>query len=233
MAGHAIFDTSVTLDTLASDRHSVKAILTALTNNQEIEVIITMAGVRQFNEEQALSDALEVFWRKGYGATSMPELAEATGVLRGSLYNAYGGKEGLFLAVFARYQKGFLAAACETLKPADTREALKGFFTFAIASMKSGEAARGCLSTKTAVDENASAEPIRQALRAMVQGLEQLLADRLEQATEPLAMPAAEAARLLVTLTRGIVVIERLFPETERLQATADGLIDLIVRSPL
>ncbi len=188
-----------------------------------------MVGIRQFNEDQALDSALELFWRKGYGATSMPELAQATGVLRGSLYNAYGGKEGLFLAVFARYQQGFLAAACETLKPADTREALKAFFSFAIASMKSGEAARGCLSTKTAVDENAAAEPIREALRGMVDGLENLLAERLNQASEPLALPAAEAARLLVTLTRGTVVIERLYPETERLQNTADALIDLIV----
>jgi AcrR family transcriptional regulator len=188
-----------------------------------------MVGIRQFNEEHTLERALEVFWRNGYGATSMPELAEATGVQRGSLYNAYGDKQGLFLAVFARYQKGFLAAAGETLAPADTRTALKAFFTFAIASMKSGEAARGCLSTKTTVDENASAEPIREVLRGMVDGLEGLLAERLREAPEPLALPIADAARLLVTLTRGIVVIERLYPETERLQATADALIDLIV----
>ncbi|GLK90845.1 TetR/AcrR family transcriptional regulator [Pseudomonas turukhanskensis] len=188
-----------------------------------------MVGIRQFNEEHTLERALEVFWRNGYGATSMPELAEATGVQRGSLYNAYGDKQGLFLAVFARYQKGFLAAASETLAPADTRSALKAFFTFAIASMKSGEAARGCLSTKTTVDENASAEPIREVLRGMVDGLESLLAERLRRASEPLALPVADAARLLVTLTRGIVVIERLYPETDRLQATADALIELIV----
>lgn len=204
--------------------------MTTLSNKVEISA---MVGIRQFNEEQTLERALEVFWRKGYGATSMPELAEATGVLRGSLYNAYGDKQGLFLAVFARYQQGFLAAACETLKPADTRTALKAFFSFAIASMKSGEAARGCLSTKTTVDENASAEPIRDVLRGMVDGLENLLAERLRQATEPLALPIADAARLLVTLTRGTVVIERLYPDSERLQATADALVDLIVPPPL
>ncbi len=188
-----------------------------------------MVGIRQFNEDETLDRALELFWRKGYGATSMPELAQATGVLRGSLYNAYGDKEGLFLKVFARYQAGFLAAASETLAPPDTREALKAFFAFAIASMKSGEAARGCLSTKTAVDENAAAEPIREALRGMVDGLENLLAERLNQASEPLALPAAQAARLLVTLTRGTVVIERLYPDAERLQLTANALVDLIV----
>jgi len=214
------------LASVVSNEAPVKALLTHLSNKSEIAA---MAGIRQFNEDQTLERALEVFWRKGFGATSMPELAEATGVQRGSLYNAYGDKQGLFLAVFARYKAGFLAAAGETLTSPDTREALKAFFTFAIASMKSGEAARGCLSTKTTVDENASAEPIRDVLRGMVDGLEGLLAERLSQATEPLALPIEDAARLLVTLTRGIVVIERLYPDTARLQATADSLVDLIV----
>ena len=214
------------LASVVSNEAAVKALLTALSNKSEIAA---MAGIRQFNEEQTLDRALEVFWRKGFGATSMPELAEATGVQRGSLYNAYGDKQGLFLAVFARYKLGFLTAAGETLHPADTREALKAFFTFAIASMKSGEAARGCLSTKTTVDENATAEPIRDVLRGMVDGLEDLLAERLRRATEPLALPVEDAARLLVTLTRGIVVIERLYPDAQRLQATADSLVDLII----
>ncbi|MCZ7153843.1 TetR/AcrR family transcriptional regulator, partial [Salmonella enterica] len=56
-----------------------------------------MAGVRQFDEGLALDKALALFWQKGYAATSMQELAAATGVQRGSLYNAYGDKETLFL----------------------------------------------------------------------------------------------------------------------------------------
>ena len=38
-----------------------------------------MVGVRQFDEQAVLSRALEVFWRKGVGATSMIDLAKATG----------------------------------------------------------------------------------------------------------------------------------------------------------
>ncbi len=63
----------------------------------------------------------------------------------------------------------------------------------------------------------------------MVDGLENLLAERLNQASEPLALPALEASRLLVTLTRGIAVIERLYPDVERLQSTADTLVDLVI----
>ena len=39
-----------------------------------------MAGIKQFNEDEALERAMHVFWRQGYGATSMPDLAKATGV---------------------------------------------------------------------------------------------------------------------------------------------------------
>jgi TetR/AcrR family transcriptional regulator, transcriptional repressor for nem operon len=44
-----------------------------------------MVGVRQLDETTLLKTALEVFWSKGLHATSMLDLAEATGVQRGSL----------------------------------------------------------------------------------------------------------------------------------------------------
>ncbi len=70
-----------------------------------------MAGVRQFDEAAAMEAALSLFWRQGLAATSMPDLAGATGVQRGSLYNAYGDKEAIFLRAFDLYAERFLAAA--------------------------------------------------------------------------------------------------------------------------
>jgi len=46
-----------------------------------------MAGIRQFDEEAMLEQALELFWQKGFANTTMQDLAAATGVQRGSLYN--------------------------------------------------------------------------------------------------------------------------------------------------
>lgn len=62
-----------------------------------------MVGVKQFDADQTVERALEVFWKKGLTQTSMQDPAEATGVLRGSLYNAYGDKEALFLHAYGRY----------------------------------------------------------------------------------------------------------------------------------
>lgn len=62
-----------------------------------------MARPREFDTDTAVRDALLVFWRKGYAATTMQDLEHATGLGRMSLYNAFGGKEDLFQAALERY----------------------------------------------------------------------------------------------------------------------------------
>ncbi|WP_397448821.1 TetR/AcrR family transcriptional regulator [Pseudomonas sp. NA-150] len=193
-----------------------------------------MAGVRQFDEEKTLDRALEVFWRKGLGATSMLDLAQATGVQRGSLYNAYQNKEALFLRVFDRYKSKMLADIRASLDQPSVDTALRNFFDFTIGSMTWGAPTRGCLTTKAAVDENADLQVIRGALQGMLDNMEQLLIQRLQadDAHSRLTLTPAEAARLIVTFTRGIVVIERIYPEVERLRDTA-GLIIKVLLAPL
>ncbi|MEV5148096.1 TetR/AcrR family transcriptional regulator [Streptomyces sp. NPDC052727] len=192
-----------------------------------------MAGRRQFDEKQALEHVLDVFWRQGYGATSMADLAAAAGVQRGSLYNAYRDKESLFLRVFEGYRDAFLADAAARLAHPDLRQALLDFFDFTVESMTAGVPARGCLTTKTATDTRAETEPIRAALRGMLDGLERVLTERLSQddAAGRLAAPPAEAARVLVTMTRGNVVMQSVHQDPSRLKAVATTLVDMIVRS--
>lgn len=192
-----------------------------------------MAGRRQFDEKQTLEQVLDVFWRQGYGATSMADLALATGVQRGSLYHAYRDKETLFLRVFKDYEDTFLAAAATRLAHPDPRQGLLDFFDFTIASLTVGTPARGCLSTRTATDTRAGTESIRAALRGLLDGLERVLTERLsrDETAGLLAVPPAEAARLLVTLTRGNVVIESVYRDPSRLRATATTLVDMIIRT--
>ncbi|MFB9686049.1 TetR/AcrR family transcriptional regulator [Amycolatopsis plumensis] len=62
-----------------------------------------MSRVREFDTDEVVQKAMEVFWRKGYEATSIQDLAEATGLGRGSLYAAFGSKHGLYEHALQRY----------------------------------------------------------------------------------------------------------------------------------
>lgn len=191
-----------------------------------------MAGVRQFDEEQVFNQALEVFWRKGFLDTTMQDLAAATGVQRGSLYNAYHDKETLFLHVFDRYRDRYLEQMRAALAHGTLREGLERFFDYLIGSMTYGEPTRGCLSTKTALGGDVIDAPIREALQSLVNRQEALVRARLAQpdAEYELLLPPDEAARLVIAVTRGIVVIERIFQDRARLHTTARSLLDILLR---
>jgi AcrR family transcriptional regulator len=199
-----------------------------------------MAGIKQFNEGEALERAMHVFWRRGYAATSMQDLAQATGVLRGSLYNAYGDKQSIFLLAFARYKQHYLAAVRERMKAADPAVALRDYFSYVIASMSEpvqqldealAATTRGCLTTKIATDETAMNEALREALRGMLEGLAEVLEERLSapDALARLQLPPKEAARLIVTFTRGNVVMERIYQSPQELLATAETLVKVLL----
>ena len=185
---------------------------------------------------------MHVFWQRGYASTSMQDLAQATGVLRGSLYNAYGDKQSIFLLAFARYQRRYLAAVREQMKAGDPVVALRNFFAYVIASMSEpiprhdntpSSSTRGCLTTKIATDETAMDDGVRQALRGMLEGLAEVLEERLSapDAMARLNLPPKDASRLLVTFTRGNVVMERIYHAPEELQATADTLLKILFTS--
>jgi AcrR family transcriptional regulator len=189
-----------------------------------------MAGVRQFNEDDAFTQALDVFWRKGFRATSMLDLAEATGVQRGSLYNAYGDKEEIFMRVFERYAERFVADARKTLDKPGLHDGLSAFFTFAIRSITQGSPTRGCLSTKTALETDPDTPRLREALQKMLDALEDALLNVLDtkEARAQLAVPPQQAAHLIVTMTRGLAVMERVYSDPRRLRQTASALVDVL-----
>src|SRR3954470_8125073 len=62
--------------------------------------------VRQFDADDALDRAMEVFWRRGYEGATLPELTAAMGINRPSLYAAFGSKEDLFRKAVDRYVHG-------------------------------------------------------------------------------------------------------------------------------
>ena len=63
-----------------------------------------MARPREFEPEEAIQKAMQVFWEHGYEGASLPDLLAGMGLTRGSLYKAFKDKKSLFLLVLDRYE---------------------------------------------------------------------------------------------------------------------------------
>ncbi|MEH3144131.1 MAG: helix-turn-helix domain containing protein [Methylobacterium frigidaeris] len=189
--------------------------------------------MRQFDEAAVMEIALSVFWQQGMAATSMPDLAQATGVQRGSLYNAYGDKEAIFLRAFDLYAERFLASARASLAGETAEDVLRGFFRAAIANMTGGTPRRGCLTTKTASDGSAALPRVREALKRFLDALTDVVEEALDQPVlrAQLAVEPARAAKVIVTFTRGLAVMERVHGDRDGLLELAETLSASLVRS--
>ncbi|MGO2638704.1 MAG: TetR/AcrR family transcriptional regulator, partial [Enterococcus viikkiensis] len=60
-----------------------------------------MARVKEFDETEVLTKAMQLFWQQGYEKTSMQELVDVMGIHRRSIYDTFGDKHQLFLKSLA------------------------------------------------------------------------------------------------------------------------------------
>jgi AcrR family transcriptional regulator len=189
-----------------------------------------MVGVRQFDEHEMIATALDVFWRKGLHDATMQDLADATGVQRGSLYNAYGDKEAIFLRAFDRYAAQFLETAGNALAQGDAAARMQNFFDVIIVNMTSGSPPRGCLTTRTALDSAISGTAVRQRVQGLLSRLEQLVSKAIGSAPgRQLTIDANRLARVVVTFTRGLAVMERAGYGRRQLKEAAATFVEALV----
>ena len=190
-----------------------------------------MVGTRQFDEDALLEVALKTFWQHGFAATSMIDMAEATGIQRGSLYNAYGDKERLFLLAYERYASRFLDSVRQTLSDPDPAVALTALFKETIVNMTEGAPSRGCLTTKTALDLPLAGKAIEARVKQLIEDFTAVIRDALSTpaARRKLSCDPAAAADLVVTFTRGLAVMERAFHDPRQLEKMAEQFLRILV----
>ena len=191
-----------------------------------------MVGTRQFDEDALLEASLETFWQNGFAATSMIEVAEATGVQRGSLYNAYGDKERLFLLAYERYASRFLDSVRQALSNPDPAAALTALFKGVVANMtKGGPSSRGCLTTKTAIELPLAGKAIEARVRQLIEEFTALIREALSTpaARRMLSCDPDIAAELAVTFTRGLAVMERAYRNPQHLEKMSRQFVRILL----
>jgi len=191
---------------------------------------------REFEQDEVLRIAFEQFWRKGVRGTSLSDIARDAGVQRGSLYNAFGSKEALFLCAYERYAEVYLGSVQRALSKGTLRKRLMAFFDVAIANFCKGSPPRGCPTTRglmevSQVEGEGLDENARQAFADLLTRLIGLIERALREGRGrgEFDGDTRTAALHIVTIARGLVVLERAFGDEAQLRGIARHTVDIVL----
>lgn len=181
-----------------------------------------MAGVKQFDCDEVLDHAMTVFWHKGYQATSIQDLVDATGVNRGSLYTTFGDKCGLFLAVIEHYSDRFGKPMMAELSDPDPRRAIERMLEAIVRRTSDAKWPRGCLYTNTSLECPGAGEAISRKIAEQLGQQESAIYQVLRRAqTDGLIDPSQDArslARFFVGIAHGLNAVNKAVPDPAMLK---------------
>jgi TetR/AcrR family transcriptional repressor of nem operon len=141
-----------------------------------------MGRPRNFDDDDVVERAMEVFWTHGYANTSPAQLAEATGVAKGSLYNAFKNKRALFEHALACYDRQTSELAGDLLsRSGTTRECIRSALRFIVDFDLAQQSPRGCLVGNTSVELAGHDAQIARTIRAMQDRQTAAMTARIEQ----------------------------------------------------
>ncbi|WP_026415934.1 TetR/AcrR family transcriptional regulator [Actinomadura oligospora] len=189
-----------------------------------------MGRPKQFDPDAAVEQAMDVFWRKGYGATTPQDLVVALGIGKGSLYHAFGSKRALFEKALERYRDDQAAGLIELLEsPGPVKERLRRALEFLVEVNVLDP--RGCLVVNTAAELGGGGDPaMGETVRSQFARTEAAFRGAVEEAQRSGEIdrgrdPRTLASMILSTLL-GLQVLARAGEGRERLNQVVDGLLD-------
>ena len=196
-----------------------------------------MGRPRQYDEQNLLDTAQELFWTRGYDRTSLEEVARASGVGTSSLYARYGSKLGLFLRVFGRYcaARVELASGGPAGPSADLEAAASEYLDRVVSDCLSYADRRGCLMLNSIAELGDRFPEVLAVADAAIDEMESALTARLCETADAhhIALSpsdARRAAETTVLASQGIVQLSRLRVPPRRLRELAARSSRLVAR---
>ena len=192
-----------------------------------------MPRPKTFNPDDALDKAMQVFWHKGYEATSMEDLLKAMDLNRGSLYDTFGDKRQLFLNVMDRYCTTFVGPKLSLLdQPGPALPTLHRFINGMIEGGLADPQRRGCFISNTVMElsphEKEIAGTLRQALKMAEDAFFKVLVRAKEQGELKDEKDPRALARFLATMMQGIVVMIKAGTSAEVVKQTAETGLSIL-----
>ncbi|MFF8428437.1 TetR/AcrR family transcriptional regulator [Streptomyces sp. NPDC016566] len=193
-----------------------------------------MARTKEFDPDAALQSALELFWRRGYEATSMSDLVEHLGIGRASLYATFGSKHELYLKAFDRYEQSGLARIVHELsQPGPALPAVRAVVRRYADEAAHGELRRsGCLVTNTAAElaphDPAAARRVERNWDHLETVLHTTLVRARAQGELPSDRDPLTLSRTLLVLMQGLRVVGKASADPARVRDAAEQALTLL-----
>ncbi len=189
---------------------------------------------RSFDIDEALDGALEVFWLKGYAATSVDDLCQNMAIGRSSLYQAFGSKPQLLEIAIDRYAE----RSAERLSgifamPRPFKENVREVFEQFAAMAVSGELRRGCFIGEMIAEFPANSVPESNILKKKVQLLKVVIENAAREAIKrgeisPDTDPENFSHSMFATI-QGLRLTGKVSPDKEILQAIIEASMSRMV----
>lgn len=193
---------------------------------------------RTLDDDTVLDHAIALFWRRGYAATSIRDVSEATDLGAAALYHRFGDKDGLFVEALRRYaEQGLRERIARFAAMEDPLAAISGFLgELADLSIADPEQ-RGCFLINTTLDGAATAPGARDLARARLNEIVAFFRAQLHRAeTAGSLPPGVDADALAENLLGGVLalrVLARIDPEPERLRRLVDAALSPLLPKTL
>lgn len=187
---------------------------------------------KQFEPEVALTQAMEVFWARGYEAASLSELLARMGISKKSLYDTFGNKRSLFLKALECYAQSEVKAIRDRLLAPGSPLANLDRVLRDMQQRNALPGSHGCLLGTSVADFDTSEVEIAAILRHHLQGLEDAFCTviaRAQQAGElSSAVQPRDVARMLLCTTQGMALLGRVSDEETLFQGAVEATMALL-----
>lgn len=191
-----------------------------------------MPRTREFDEDEVIERATRVFWDLGYDGTTVPDLLQATGLSRSSLYETFGDKRALFLRTVHAYVREAQTRRHDSFSGGTSfREGLGAYLRSRLDARRQGRPP-GCYLTSISGSLKTADEELRGVVQAVNRDAEREIRSAFEQALAAGAvsrrLDAAAWARLFLVLFWGLNVAARTGRSREEQAQMIDAFLELL-----
>ena len=183
---------------------------------------------REFDEDAALEAALDAFWQKGYEATSLADLCAATGLHKGSLYQAFGDKHTLFLRALKHYaDREFRETAAVAFEYESPLDSIRAVVRTVCGHAEEG---KGCMMINSMVELAPHDPDVMAAVQAEGERRMRVMTELLEKARQrgeirSELVPEKLAQQLMIGLAGAAALVKGIVT-TPQVMDVLDDLID-------